>query len=120
MVQKALRDDLISNSIRIKYKNIGILISILNKLILTILLYLFLLFATIILTTVTTTNTPTKPNIISIKELYPSWLSGDIVKNIPHKTKTITNKLAIDALFMVFPPLKNTILMPLFLVKKSH
>lgn len=70
--------------------------------------------------TVTTTNTPTKPNIISIKELYPSWLSGDIVKNIPHKTKTITNKLAIDALFMVFPPLKNTILMPLFLVKKSH
>lgn len=51
--------------------------------------------------TVTTTNTPTKPNIISIKELYPSWLSGDIVKNIPHKTKTITNKLAIDALFMV-------------------
>jgi hypothetical protein len=28
--------------------------------------------------------------------------------------------LAIDALFMVFPPLKNTILMPLFLVKKSH
>ena len=69
---------------------------------------------------VTTTNAPTKPNIISIKELYPSWLSGDIVKNIPHKTKTITNKLAIDALFMVFPPLKNTILMPLFLVKKSH
>ncbi|GEM_PF-2193344 len=57
--------------------------------------------------TVTTTNTPTKPNIISIKELYPSWLSGDIVKNIPHKTKTITNKLAIDALFMVFPPLKK-------------
>ena len=46
--------------------------------------------------------------------------SGDIAKNIPHKTKTITNKLAIDALFMVFPPLKNTILMPLFLVKKSH
>ena len=45
----------------------------------------------------------------------------EIIKEYGKNEKdTGSNKLAIDALFMVFPPLKNTILMPLFLVKKSH